>query len=253
MQHVEKKEAVFRFYEELNDFLPDPDIKERPYKFWGRPTVKDAVEAQGIPHTEIEIIMINGISVGFDHHLKDGDRVAVYPVFESLDVSPLIRLRPKPLRSPRFAADRNLRKTARWMRLLGFDVWCARTETTSVLIEKCAQNRRIILSRDKNLLKQKTVTRGYYVRSNIMKTQIREILNRFDLWNQLKPFTRCMECNSMLLPVNKEACTGLLPDKAAQYFDRFQQCRGCGKIYWEGSHYHRMFEQIEMIRQAKNK
>ena len=157
MQRVKKKKAVFRFYEELNDFLPEPEKKERVYQFWGHPTVKDAIEAQGIPHTEIEIIMINGVSVGFDHRLNDGDRFAVYPVFESLDVRPLIRLRPEPLRNPRFAADQNLTKTARWLRLLGFDVWCARAVTSQALIEKAAQDNRIILSRDKNLLKQKSV------------------------------------------------------------------------------------------------
>jgi hypothetical protein len=91
--------AWFRFYEELNDFLPADKRKIAfPYKFSGSPSVKDVIEAIGVPHTEVDLILINGNSVKFDHKLSYGDYISVYPVFESLDISNVTRLRPKPLR-----------------------------------------------------------------------------------------------------------------------------------------------------------
>ncbi len=101
--------AEFRFYEELNDFLP-PARRKRDftYAFHGRPAVKDAIEALGVPHPEVDLILVNGESVGFGHPLRDGDRVSVYPVFESLEIAGVTRLRPRPLREPRFILDVHL-------------------------------------------------------------------------------------------------------------------------------------------------
>ena len=103
------RDAEFRFYEELNDFLP-PEKRKRSfaYMFEGTPSIKDAIEAVGVPHTEIDIILVDGRSVGFDHRLRGGERVAVYPMFEAIDVSPLVRLRPQPLRITRFVVDVHL-------------------------------------------------------------------------------------------------------------------------------------------------
>ena len=114
--------AEFRFYEELNDFLP-PEQRKRTnlYRFSGHPGIKDPIEVFGVPHTEVDLIVVNGQSVGFDYQLQAGDRVAVYPVFETLDITSLVKLREKPLRNPRFVLDVNLGKLAKRMRLLGFD------------------------------------------------------------------------------------------------------------------------------------
>ena len=115
-------EIEVRFYAELNDFLP-PHRHQRTftYEFHGTPSVKDTIEAIGVPHTEIDVILVDGRSVDFDHLLQGGERVAVYPVFERYDVSPLTRLRPAPLRVTRFVADVHLGTLARHLRLLGFD------------------------------------------------------------------------------------------------------------------------------------
>ena len=116
------RSASFRFYEELNDFLPRENRKRAfDYAFNGTPAVKDAIEAIGVPHTEVDLILVDGVSVGFAHLLQGGERVAVYPTFERLDISPLNRLRPQPLREPRFILDVHLGKLARYLRLAGFD------------------------------------------------------------------------------------------------------------------------------------
>src|SRR5210317_1037968 len=111
-----------RFYEELNDFLA-PALRKLTFShtFDRRTSVKDMIESFGVPHTEVDIILVNGQSVDFSCIVQDGDHISVYPVFESLDVSPLVRLRPVPLRTPAFVLDSNLGRLARYLRLLGFD------------------------------------------------------------------------------------------------------------------------------------
>ena len=117
--------ALFRFYEELNDFLPAERRKVAfVHEFVGTPSVKDTIEAIGVPHTEIDLILVDGRSVGFGHRLAGGERVAVYPMFEGLDIAPVQRPRPRPLREPRFVLDVHLGTLARYLRLLGFDaIW----------------------------------------------------------------------------------------------------------------------------------
>ena len=96
-----RRRLEVRFYAELNDFLP-PDRRGRPItlEVAAGTTVKDLAESFGVPHTEIEVILVNGESVDFVDQVGEGDRVSVYPVFEALDVSPLVLLRPRPLREP---------------------------------------------------------------------------------------------------------------------------------------------------------
>ena len=119
--------AHFRFYEELNEFLPHHKRKtEFVYHFHGAPSVKDAVEAIGVPHVEVDIILVNGISVSFSRKLSDGDRISVYPVFESFDVSAVTHLRARPLREPRFILDVHLGRLAKYLRLCGFDTLFSR-------------------------------------------------------------------------------------------------------------------------------
>src|SRR6185503_4878065 len=114
--------SVFRFYEELNDFLPEASRKrDLEIEIDRARSVKDAIESAGVPHTEVDLILVDGRSVGFGHVLRGGERVAVYPLFEALDIAPVTRLRPLPLRNPRFLADGHLGKLARHLRMAGFD------------------------------------------------------------------------------------------------------------------------------------
>ena len=157
-----RKEAEFRFYEELNDFLPLARRKvDFSCEFAGTPAVVDLVEAIGVPHTEVDLILVDGTSVGFGHRLCGGERVAVYPVFELLDISPLNHLRPEPLREPCFVLDVHLGRLARYLRLLGFDVlYETDYEDAQIAAISCAEGR-IVLTRDKGLLKRGAVQRGY--------------------------------------------------------------------------------------------
>jgi uncharacterized protein with PIN domain len=248
MHRSQKKQAIFRFYEELNDFLPkDKHKQEILYSFSGSPAVKDAIEAIGIPHTEIDLIIANQNSVDFCYKLQTGDHLAVYPVFESLDISPIVHLRPKPLRTCRFILDVQLGRLARSLRMLGFDTSYRNDYRDAELIRIALLERRIILTRNRAILKHKAITHGYWVRNTTGDEQLAEIIQRFDLKNHLQPFTRCLLCNRLIEPVEKEHIRDRLPPKTATHFDTFFHCPECNRIYWPGSHYQRMREKIDRI------
>jgi uncharacterized protein with PIN domain len=240
--------AEFRFYEELNDFLPLAKRKTPfAYRFKGTPSIKDAIEAIGVPHTEVDLVVVDGLSVGWEYRLKDGDRVGVYPVFESLDISPVVRLREAPLRDTRFVLDVHLGKLARLLRMLGFDTAYERDYADARIVEISAAERRIVLTRDRGILKTGAVTHGYWVRSSNPREQIGEVVRRFDLVSRIRPFERCMLCNARLEPVGKDEIIDRLPRRAAEGRDEFRRCPSCGKIYWKGTHYERMKKSIQAL------
>ncbi|HNR41781.1 MAG TPA: Mut7-C RNAse domain-containing protein [Bacteroidales bacterium] len=245
---MDDNRVLFRFYEELNDFLPPSRRKiSFPYSYKGTPSVKDAIESLGVPHVEVDLILVNSKPVDFSYLLENGDVISVYPVFESIDISAANRLRPKPLRNSRFILDAHLGKLAKYLRLLGFDTLFFNHISDNEIISISLQERRIILTRDRNLLKHKQVTHGYWVRSQKPKKQLEEIAGRLDLKNSAIPFTRCMECNSIITMISKDAVLENLQQKTREYYNNFRKCQGCGRIYWEGSHFESMQKLVDSI------
>ncbi len=240
--------AQFRFYEELNDFLaPVNSGRSFRHECAQRATTKHAIEALGVPHTEVEVILVNGESVAFDHLIQDGDRISVYPRFESLDVTPLLRVRERPLRCTRFIADAHLGALARYLRMLGFDTVYDESLLDRQIAELSAREERIVLSRDRALLMHRVISHGIYVRNATPRRQLEQIVERLDLWRSFHPFTRCMICNSPLVTVDREQVLDRLPAEVATRQERFEACRGCGKVYWAGSHHRRMCVFIERL------
>ena len=203
-------------------------------------TVKDMVESFGVPHTEVELIVVNGESVPFSYVVRDGDRVAVYPMFESFDITAELRVRPKALREPKFVLDVHLGKLAGYLRMLGFDAIYGPYRSDLELVGASCEQQRILLTRDRGLLKHSAVTHGYLVRETESRRQIAEIVGRFHLAGAAQPFTRCLVCNALLVSIAKEQVRALLPPHAARSFEEFRRCPECGRVYWKGSHYHRM-------------
>ena len=227
-----------RFYAELGDLLP-PEQRFRDVErtlFRGQ-TVKDLVESMGVPHTEVDLILVNGEPVRFTHRLQDGDRISVYPVFEGLDIAPASLLRPRPLRVTRFVADVHLGRLARHLRLLGFDTSYRTDWTDQALADVAMGEGRILLTRDRGLLKRSAVDHGYLVRSDDPPAQLTEVLDRFDLRASLRPFTRCPACNGEVAAVATEAVIDRLPPRTALYYHEFWRCGTCGRLYWKGGHF----------------
>jgi uncharacterized protein with PIN domain len=240
--------AYFRFYAELNDHLPSNEQYQTLERMLSAPgAVKDMIESFGVPHTEIELIIANGHSVDFSHLVRDGDRIAVYPVFESLDITSELRVRPQALRDPKFVLDVHLGKLTAYLRMLGFDAVYSNSSRDADLVRISVTDRRILLTRDRGLLKQSAVTHGYWLRQTDSRRQLAEIARRFDLVGAIRPFTRCMACNGRLQSVLKEQVRSLLPPRTAELHEEFQQCTQCDRIYWKGSHYARMQRWIEEL------
>jgi len=240
--------ARFRFYAELNDFLPrfrrqqafdveiDPPV-----------SVKHVVESLGVAHTEVDLILANGRSVDFSYRVEDGDQVSVYPVFEALDISPLVRLRPAPLREPRFVLDVHLGRLAAYLRLLGFDTLYPREASDEMLAEISSAERRILLTRDRRLLMRSKVTHGCLVHASLPQEQAAEVIRRLDLSGIVRPFRRCLRCNGKLEPVEKAAVEAGLPHHTRETYDNFYRCADCRQVYWAGAHYPRMKRLVDEL------
>ncbi len=243
-----RRTVSVRFYAELNDFLP-PDQRQKTltHSFEVSASVKDMIEALGVPHAEVDLILVNGVSVDFSYQVQHGDVISVYPVFETLDITPLVRLRPKPLRETRFVLDVHLGRLAVYLRMLGFDTLYRNDYSDDELAHLSSSQERILLTRDRGLLKRSIVTHGYWMRATQPRQQVIEVLRRFDLSGSVAPFTRCLHCNGRLQAVDKDSIAHRLLPQTRQYYHEFCQCQGCGQIYWPGSHYQRMQQFIESI------
>jgi uncharacterized protein with PIN domain len=240
-----------RVYAELNDFL-GPELRGREVRRPFRPhqTVKDVIEATGIPHTEVDLILVNGEPVDFSHRPTAGDRLAVYPVFETLDIGPINRLRPAPLRDVRFVVDVHLGRLARLLRLLGFDARWSNDLDDAMLASIGHAEHRVVLTRDRGLLKRRNVTHGLFVRSDRPVEQVVEVVQRLDLADQLAPFSRCLRCGGELATVAKAEVLDRLEPLTRQHVDEFHRCRTCGHVYWRGSHHDQLVRLVERIRAA---
>jgi uncharacterized protein with PIN domain/sulfur carrier protein ThiS len=242
---------TIRFYEQLNDFL-EPDRRKRDidFSFPGRRSIKDLIESFGVPHVEVDLILVNGDSVDFNYIVRDGDRISVYPVFETLSVHGVTRLRPVPLRDPKFVLDVHLRKLARRLRLLGFDVEFDGHRDDDELAEISEREDRILLSRDRQLMMRRIVSRGLYVRNTDPTRQVIEILERLDLWNWIRPFSRCIECNGCIETLSgkkMEALLHLVPEGVREWCNEYYHCPSCGRVFWKGSHYDKLRKRVEHI------
>jgi len=231
---------TLRFYEELNDFLPsDKKKRQFAYPIDRKASVKDVIESLGVPHTEVELILVNGQSVDFQYQVRDRDEISVYPVFESFNISPLLRLRDKPLRHLHFVADSNLGKLSQYLRLLGFDCLYRNDYEDAEVADIAHQQHRVVLTRDRRLLQRKIITHGYFLRSDQPKQQVAEVLDRFDLYDDAEPFSRCVNCNGELFKVDKAEVIDQLEPLTRKYYDDFKICEDCGQIFWPGSHFER--------------
>jgi len=243
-------DAEFRFHGRLNDFLPRAR-REGPLRHAidRRAAIKDVIESLGVPHTEVDVILVDGRSVDFAHRLAGGERVAVYPWTVAAPVAEAHHLRPSPPAVPRFVLDAHLGKLARFLRQLGFD--CRyRNDIGDAELAACADAEgRILLTRDRRLLMRRRVTLAHYLRSIDPWRQVEEVCDEFDLVPALAPFTRCPTCNGRLVPVPREAVLDRLEPMTRRHVEAFLQCEACGQLFWHGSHASRLARRIEALRQ----
>jgi uncharacterized protein with PIN domain len=240
--------ATFRFYEALNDFI----ARERRGRTFAADcaraaTTKHMIEALGVPHTEVELILVNGETSDFGRLLHEGDRVAVYPKFEALDIGSLLRVRERPLRRLRFVADAHLGGLARLLRMAGFDTLYDNNIKDAEVETIALADQRVVLTRDRDLLKRRTITHGCYVHQLKAAHQLRELSDRLDLAGSLQPFTLCLNCNVPLHAVSKEAVLERLPPRVRELHDEFNACDRCQRVFWKGTHWKRMMALLAAV------
>jgi hypothetical protein len=253
--------ATVRFHGSLNDFLPAArrDLAI-PYGFEGGPALKDAIEALGVPHTEVDSIVANGRSAGFGYRLAPDDRIEVFGLdrtaepADGLAAEPaaepaapgLIPAAPIP---PRFVLDGHLGRLARYLRMLGFDTRYDNRAADDELARLSADENRILLTRDRGLLKRSVVRLGYLIRDDDPRRQIGVVAERYALAPVAAPFSRCVRCNGLLEQVARSAVAERLAGepRTLRYFDTFGRCVECGAIYWQGSHFERMSRLVREV------
>ena len=216
------EQVYFQFHAELNDFLPP--VKRQIWFVHQLPekaAVKDAIEALGVPHPEVDLILVNGESVDFSYLIGEGDRVGVYPVSVRVEASSSSRVRPPQLAQIQFVLDIHLGKLATYLRLLGFDTLYRNNYQDKELAEVSSREQRILLTKDRGLLKRSMVVYGYCVREKDPLMQVMEVLRRFDLFNGLAPLQRCLRCNGLLQSVSKKEIGDRLPPKTREFYDKF--------------------------------
>jgi len=228
------KQASFRFYAELNDFLPaSKREKALACDFKGRQSVKHLIESLGVPHTEVSRIYVDGREIHSEYLVQDGDQVDVYPPTDDECARQFSA-------SAGFVLDNHLGQLCGYLRMLGFDALYRNDYQDETLAEISARENRILLTRDRRLLMRNRVRWGYWVRSKEPRVQIKEVVQRYNLYAGITPFRRCMRCNAVLQNIRKEAVIDRLEPLTKKYFHDFRICPQCEQIYWKGSHYDRM-------------
>lgn len=247
-------QAYFQFYTNLNYFLPaEKQHILFPHKIYEDASIKDTIEAIGVPHPEVDVILVNDQAVDFSYTVQPEDVVMIYPLFTAFEVTPTVRLAPPALQEARFVLDAHLGRLASYLRRLGFDVLYRNDYEDAELARISSEESRILLTRDLGLLKRSLVSYGYFVRSVNPEEQAVELVRRYQLLDQIKPFSRCARCNGLLHPVEKEAIFHRLPAQTRQEYDEFQLCESCDQIYWRGSHVERIEAWIQWLHEEVGK
>jgi uncharacterized protein with PIN domain len=213
-----------------------------------RTSVKDIIESCGVPHTEVDLILVNGQPTDFAAFVTQDVAMDVHPV-ELSRPTVFLENRLQVLHIEKFVADGHLGKLVRDLRLLGIDVAYDRAAEDRQLLRIAENDGRAILTRDRHLLMHASVGHGYYLRSQEPLEQTIEVLRRFELFPCLKPFTRCLRCNSALKPVEKAKIIDELEPLTKIYYEQFRRCTSCGQIYWSGSHFKKLEARIAKLRQ----
>jgi len=205
------------------------------------------IEACGVPHTEVDLILVNGQPVNFAGILTQDVGVDVYPPSETGSLLfPEDRLQVRNIE--KFVADGHLGKLVRDLRLLGIDVTCDPAAEDRQLVTTSSNEERALLTRDRRLLMHAAVRHGYYLRSQNPLEQTIEVLRRFDLGSRVTPFSRCLRCNALLEPAKKAEVLDQLEPLTKIYYEQFRRCPGCGQVYWSGSHFDKLRARVEEVR-----
>ena len=240
--------ADFRFHGFLREILTRAHrAGVLSYSFPDRPAIKDAIEACGVPHTEVDLIVVNDRCVNFAYPLLDGDSVNIYPTVSRLPGTEPLHLTPRIPDHVSFILDVHLGKLARRLRLLGFDCRYRNDYGDAEIVALALAENRIILTRDRGILKRRQVTQGMLVRGGMVESQLEQVFDRYRLFDRIAEPGRCPLCNGLLEMVQKSDVKYLLKPETALYYEKFYRCRECAQLYWRGAHFRRISRWIDQL------
>lgn len=245
--------VIVHFHDDLNYFLPhNRQNSPLPVSFREKRSIKDLIESLGVPHVEVDAILHVGMSVDFSHIIERDDTFHCYPFGADHGNDAVIHLVTPPRDDPRFVCDVHLRQLVRRLRLMGFDTLFEEGMDDEAIAQLAASQNRIVLTRDRGLLRRRIVTRGRIVRSTDPDGQITEIIERLNLKDRCDPFSRCIECNGLIEVLDMESIAkapdGMnIPPGVRSWCSEYYRCSGCGRIYWRGSHYDRLRRRADAI------
>jgi uncharacterized protein with PIN domain len=247
-------QATVVVHGDLRDFLPAWRRREDPARIErsldGRPAVKDVLEAVGVPHPEVGALAVNGEPAVLARQVRPGEVLEAWPAADAarLGLPPAIPPAPEDGEAPRFVLDGHLGRLVAYLRMLGFDTWYRRDAADGLLAAVAAAERRILLTRDRGLLKRSVVRRGAFVRSDRPVDQLEQVVRRFAPVDRWQPFGRCLRCNTPLVGTSREAVLDRLEPLTRIHYDDFRRCPGCDAVYWKGSHHAHMTRLVERVR-----
>ncbi|MDR7302441.1 Mut7-C RNAse domain-containing protein [Haloactinomyces albus] len=191
-------------------------------RYDGTASLGHVVQSLGIPLTEVGALLVDGVPT--EHSQRPGPAATV-------EIRPVER--PQAIRA-HFVLDVHLGTLARRMRLLGIDTAYRNDAEDGALIEQSAREERVLLSKDRGLLRRRALWSGAFVRGTRPAEQLADVLGRFA--PGLNPWTRCLACNGELAAVAKSEVVDELEPGTRRCYDVYARCRSCGRVYWRGAH-----------------
>ena len=237
------------FHKDLQTLLPGKRAaKVLKYALTRRASLKDIIESQGIPHTEVAQILLKKKELGFGFNPVGGEEIDILPFSDEISVFTSTMLRSQPFCSLKFMVDINARKLARNLRIIGIDTTMVPVARLVEIGSIATSQQRILITRNRELLKCNTVIHGHLLRSENHVIQLQEVVKRYKLKPHIKPYTRCTICNGDLRSTTKQAVYQRLEPLTRKYFNTFKLCKDCEKVYWQGSHHDQMQQLVTEVR-----
>jgi len=149
---------------------------------------------------------------------------------------------------PSFVADMMLGKLARWMRVLGYDVWYKNPVNDGTLLAWAREWHRVLLTRDTRLVRRRGVGEHMLILADDPMDQIKEVMQTYP-FDPEQVLSRCVRCNTRLVSAEKKDLKDHVPEYICLTESKFGRCLTCGRVYWQGTHYRHMVRTLrEMLK-----
>ncbi len=192
-------------------------------------TLASLLPRLGVAPEAVDVVLVNSAVADVCVVVGAGDQVTLLPPLPAGDLEPL-----------RCVCDAHLGRLARYLRMFGCDTLYRNDYPDPEIARISDEDGRVLFTRDRGLLREHAPDLGYFVAQRLPHAQLLEVVAAFDLGRRARPLSRCLRCNGLVVAVSRESVARVLPEGVRRRFCRFWRCAQCGRVYWKGTHYHRM-------------